>query len=206
MFKFPCPKCQQKLSAEADQAETTIQCPSCGADLQIPSPPVETETKIASPHQASIQNPSEPIAIEQNTPDPSFTQAAAHSPQKGFELPQSIKSLASNKQASAVLADLRSMDFKAEIAPVDSNIIALIKKDFVFWAVSLLAIVPLVLVTLNDTQSQLTGFLLFFAAIWGVILNFFLARPEHPPRHRHRRRLHAVLFLPHQTTACHGVS
>jgi RsiW-degrading membrane proteinase PrsW (M82 family) len=66
------------------------------------------------------------------------------------------------------------MDFKAEIAPIDLNILALIKKDFVFWAVSLLAIVPLVLVTLNDTQSQLTGFLLFFAAIWGVIFKKFI--------------------------------
>ena len=95
-------------------------------------------------------------------------------PAGSHKLPQSIKSLASNKQASAVLADLRSMDFKAEIAPIDSNILALIKKDFVFWAVSLLAIVPLVLVTLNDTQSQLTGFLLFFAAIWGVIFKKFI--------------------------------
>lgn len=97
-----------------------------------------------------------------------------HDPASGIKLPQSIKSLASNKQAAAVLADLRSMDFKAEIAPIDSNILALIKKDFVFWAVSLLAIVPLVLVTLNDTQSQLTGFLLFFAAIWGVIFKKFI--------------------------------
>ena len=95
-------------------------------------------------------------------------------PASGHKISQSIKSLASNKQASAVLADLRSMDFKAEIAPIDSNILALIKKDFVFWAVSLLAIVPLVLVTLNDTQSQLTGFLLFFAAIWGVIFKKFI--------------------------------
>ena len=95
-------------------------------------------------------------------------------PASGISLPQSLKSLASNKQAAAVFADLRSMDFKAEIAPIDSNIFALIKKDFAFWAVSLLAIIPLVLVTLNDTQSQLTGFLLFFAAIWGVIFKKFI--------------------------------
>jgi hypothetical protein len=79
---------------------------------------------------------------------------------KDSRLPRYIESLGAGKQASAVLSDLRSMDFKAEIAPVDSTIIALIKKDFVFWAVSLLGIIPLVLVTLNDTQSQLVGFLL----------------------------------------------
>ena len=86
-----------------------------------------------------------------------------------------IESLsAGRQQASALLSDLRSMDFKAEIAPVNSHVVALIRKDFAFWAVSLLAIVPLVLVTLNDTQAQLTGFLLFFAAIWGVIFKKFI--------------------------------
>jgi hypothetical protein len=57
------------------------------------------------------------------------TQQGKKDPASGHKLPQSIKSLASNKQASAVLADLRSMDFKAEIAPIDLNILALIKKD-----------------------------------------------------------------------------
>jgi RsiW-degrading membrane proteinase PrsW (M82 family) len=126
------------------------------------------------PKIESSESLPEPPANDQNTLHPSGAPTAAQIPQKGFELPQSIKSIASNKQASAVLSDLRSMDFKAEIAPIDSNILSLIKKDFVFWAVSLLAIVPLVLVTLNDTQSQLTGFLLFFAAIWGVIFKKFI--------------------------------
>ena len=120
-------------------------------------------------------------AFDENSGDSGISTAAIATseqvkkdPASGHKISQSIKSLASNKQASAVLADLRSMDFKAEIAPIDSNILALIKNDFVFWAVSLLAIVPLVLVTLNDTQSQLTGFLLFFAAIWGVIFKKFI--------------------------------
>ncbi len=146
MFKFPCPHCQQSLSAEPEQSGATIQCPTCEADLMIPPPTGETKTEPTSQQQLQIAS----------------------------VLPKFIQSLRANKQASAVLSDLRSMDFKHEIAPVDSNIIALIKKDFVFWAASLLAIIPLILVTLNDTQSQLTGFLLFFAAIWGVIFKKFI--------------------------------
>ncbi len=85
-----------------------------------------------------------------------------------------LASSGAKKHAESVVSDLRSMDFKSEIAPLDSHTFAVVKKDFVFWAVTLLAIVPLVLVTLADTQSQLTGFLLFFAAIWGVIFKKFI--------------------------------
>lgn len=114
-----------------------------------------------------------PIRSENSTEWQPFSNAH-FTPQDNFILNKYIKSSGAGKQASAVLADLRGMDFKAEVAPIDSKILAVIKKDFVFWAVSLLAIVPLVLVTLNDTQSQLTGFLLFFAAIWGVIFKKFI--------------------------------
>ena len=172
MFKFQCPHCQQRLSAEANQLGTAMKCPSCEADLQVPSPPAKTETEIAPPQQEA--DPSEPLGNDQHTAHQSGVQAAAQSPQRSFELPQSIKSIASRKQAAAIVDDLRSMDFKAEIAPIDANIFGLIKKDFVFWAVSILGIAPLILVTLNDTQSQLTGFLLFFAAIWGVIFKKFI--------------------------------
>lgn len=165
--------------------------------MLIPSPTDETGADTNSPGQSVTKNPtkasetvpasqpepiSEPglthsssLARGQESPPLSDTTASAsQQPQKGSVLPKYIESLGAGKQASAVFADLRSMDFKAEIAPVDSKTLALIKKDFVFWAVSILAIVPLVLVTLNDTQSQLTGFLLFFAAIWGVIFKKFI--------------------------------
>ena len=73
-----------------------------------------------------------------------------------------------------VVADLSSMDFKAEVLPLDEHTFALLKGDFVFWAVTLLAVIPLFLVTLSDTQSQLAGFCLFFAAIWGLVFKKFV--------------------------------
>ena len=126
--------------------------------------------------ESSPQSSTEPPVTGKDAAPQSGLQASPpQEPRKKPATPKYIESLGVGKQqASAVLADLRSMDFKAEIAPVDYKVLAMIKKDFVFWAVSLLAIVPLVLVTLNDTQSQLTGFLLFFAAIWGVIFKKFI--------------------------------
>jgi RsiW-degrading membrane proteinase PrsW (M82 family) len=81
--------------------------------------------------------------------------------------------------ASIVMSDLRTMDFKNEIVPIDSSNLKLLKTDFVFWAVSLIAIIPLFLVTLSETQSQITGFCLFFASIWGLAFKkFILAEDE----------------------------
>jgi len=200
MVKFHCPHCQQNISSEPDQSGMNVQCPSCGADIVVPSltdgtQPIdassqefadESPSRAREPVEAShsgscpesgprSQSPSAPPSCERELfQQPSSNAAAAEGPKQRFVLNKYIEAVSAGKQASVVLADLRAMDFKAEIAPVDSKIIDLIKKDFVFWAVSLLAIVPLVLVTLNDTQSQLTGFLLFFAAIWGVIFKKFI--------------------------------
>ena len=54
--------------------------------------------------------------------------------------------------------------------------LAILAKDFVFWATALLGVVPLLIVTLSDNQSQLTAFALFFAALWGVIFKLFVLR------------------------------
>ena len=77
-------------------------------------------------------------------------------------------------QTSAFITDLRTIDFKAEVLPFDSHSTALLKSDFAFWAVTLLAVTPVFLVTLADTQLQLFGFCIFFAAIWGVIFKKFI--------------------------------
>jgi hypothetical protein len=77
-------------------------------------------------------------------------------------------------QSATVVNDLKAMDFKAEVFPFDEHTIKLVKSDFVFWAVTLFAVIPLFLVTLNDSQSQLTGFCIFFAGIWGVVFKKFI--------------------------------
>jgi len=81
-------------------------------------------------------------------------------------------------QSAAVVNDLKSMDFKAEVLPFDGHTISLLKSDFTFWAVTLLAIIPLCLVTLSDTQSQLVGFCMFFATIWGVLFKKFIVEED----------------------------
>jgi len=39
-FKFNCPTCGQRISAEPDQYHTTAPCPTCGVDLLVPTPTV----------------------------------------------------------------------------------------------------------------------------------------------------------------------
>ena len=36
-FKFQCPQCNQKLLAEEETFGSDIQCPSCGAIMNVPS-------------------------------------------------------------------------------------------------------------------------------------------------------------------------
>ena len=108
---------------------------------------------------------------ENITSDVSTAQSPDSQQKKVFDY---VRHLAHTTKATEVIGDLRTIDFKSEVLPIDEHSFALIKKDFVFWAVTLLAVVPLILVTLNDTQSQLTGFCLFFAAIWGLVFKRFV--------------------------------
>lgn len=68
-----------------------------------------------------------------------------------------------------VVEDLRNIDFRQEIVPVDATILASMRRDFVFWSAAVLAVVPLGLMTLEGQGSQITGFCLFAAAMWGVV-------------------------------------
>jgi RsiW-degrading membrane proteinase PrsW (M82 family) len=71
--------------------------------------------------------------------------------------------------ASSILSDLRSVDFKEEVLPVNKQLVERMFADSSFWIVMGLAAVPLLIVTLERTDFQLTAFALFFAAIWGFI-------------------------------------
>lgn len=79
---------------------------------------------------------------------------------------------------SSFVVDLQRLDFKKEVLPLNEHTLALLKSDFVFWSVALLAIIPLFLVTLQDTASQLTGFCIFFAIIWGVVFKKFVVEDQ----------------------------
>ncbi len=81
-------------------------------------------------------------------------------------------------QAHAIFDDLKTISFKEEVLPIDATNLAALAKDFVFWAVTLLGIVPLLIVSMQGIDSQLTLFALFFAAVWGVIMKMFVMRDE----------------------------
>lgn len=87
---------------------------------------------------------------------------------KALELPAGVD----------VLADLRAMDFRAEVIPVDHNNLRQIIGDYVFWGVTVIGIVPLLIGMLSHDGSQLTAFALFFALLWGVIFKSFIVRKD----------------------------
>lgn len=73
-----------------------------------------------------------------------------------------------------VVADLKSLNFREEIVPVDASILHAMRRDFVFWSAVVLAVVPLVLTTLEGSAAQITGFCLFAAILWGVVFARFI--------------------------------
>ncbi|MCB0520814.1 MAG: PrsW family intramembrane metalloprotease [Lewinellaceae bacterium] len=150
-IKFNCPSCRQPLEAAETQAGNTVECPTCFLTVQIPTE--ETPEIMAPP---SLSPPPE-----------------AQEPPKSKVNPNLILETGA-KQAKEIFEDLKHISFQEEILPIDHNNIAALMKDFVFWAVTLLGIIPLLIVTVQDPNTQLTLFALFFAFVWGVILKKFV--------------------------------
>jgi RsiW-degrading membrane proteinase PrsW (M82 family) len=82
-----------------------------------------------------------------------------------------------------VLQDLTELDFKEEVLPLNAENVKQMSKDFIFWSVSLLAVLPLFIVTLKNTNYQLVGFALFFAFLWGVVFRQFVVKSSPPWRY-----------------------
>jgi RsiW-degrading membrane proteinase PrsW (M82 family) len=85
---------------------------------------------------------------------------------------------AGQRHAQSVIGDLKQMDWKAEVLPIDQSNLAALARDGVFWSVALLGVVPLLIGTIqaNGSNTQLTAFALFFAAIWGVIFRKYVLK------------------------------
>ncbi|MFT5528198.1 MAG: RsiW-degrading membrane proteinase PrsW (M82 family) [Pirellulaceae bacterium] len=89
------------------------------------------------------------------------------------------KALENAKQhATALIRDLQSMSFREDLVPVDEGIFRRMFGDFVFWAATLLGVVPLLIGTLSSNDHQLTAFALFFAILWGVLFKYFIIRSK----------------------------
>jgi RsiW-degrading membrane proteinase PrsW (M82 family) len=80
------------------------------------------------------------------------------------------------QQAATIFSDLRGLNFREEVIPLDETNLKTVLKDYVFWCVTLLGVVPLLIYTVQRTDYQLTAFALFFAALWGVIFKYFIVR------------------------------
>jgi RsiW-degrading membrane proteinase PrsW (M82 family) len=83
---------------------------------------------------------------------------------------------AGQSHAKTIISDLKRMDWKAELLPIDESNLKSLMGNSVFWFVALLGVVPLLIVTIEGNSAQLTAFALFFAAIWGVIFNRYVIK------------------------------
>ena len=70
--------------------------------------------------------------------------------------------------------DLHSISFRDEIMPLTQSNFVRFSRSFTFWGITLLGMIPLLIVTVDRTEAQLTLFALFFALVWGVIFKKFV--------------------------------
>ncbi|RMF31334.1 MAG: PrsW family intramembrane metalloprotease [Bacteroidetes bacterium] len=135
----------------------TLQCRQCGQHFQESGP--GDEQAVRCPHCGHEFSPLEtPLG----------------------KLEHALRTrLAGLRTGLAQLArDIGEMDLRHEILPFDERNVRGLSRDFVFWAVIFLGIVPLLIVTIEGTDAQLTLFALFFALVWGVIFKRFILNDD----------------------------
>jgi protease PrsW len=70
---------------------------------------------------------------------------------------------------NGLIKDLEELNFADEVFPIGKRNIDKLKRDFHFWFVSSLGVVPLMIITLPDHSSRILALSLLFAFIWGVV-------------------------------------
>jgi RsiW-degrading membrane proteinase PrsW (M82 family)/uncharacterized Zn finger protein (UPF0148 family) len=152
---WKCPACGKPQFREYDE------CPECGVIV------AKFEQRLAS---------AEPPGAKPTQPESVITSKLKQSVARveGLKVPQipgqqAVKAKVM-EQTQAVISDLSRISFSEEIIPIDEKNIGPLKKDFVFWAVSFLGVVPLMIGTLEGNSAQISAFALFFAFVWGAIL------------------------------------
>ncbi len=138
-----------------------------------------------NPHTQPDDGPKEPqdeeALIAKEVLDEPSPHAEPKAKSKVVQIGQALwRSTAQNTRL--ILADLKAMRFKDEVLPINESNLSGLAKEFVFWAVTLLGIVPLLIVTISDADSQFTLFALFFALVWGVIFKMFVLKDDSPWR------------------------
>ena len=59
--------------------------------------------------------------------------------------------------ATTFLTDLKSLNFREEVIPIDATNLAGLLRDYVFWGVTLLGIVPLLIGTLGRPETPIAN-------------------------------------------------
>lgn len=145
-FLFTCPECRHELELDERVRGRQIYCPTCGQPIFVPS---------AQPAEEKATESKKGLGMADRVWSQPFLKSGA-------------------EQARTIYNDLRQLSFRDEILPIDQTNISVLSKDWIFWGVTLLGIIPLLIVTINETSTQLTLFALFFAFVWGVIFKRFV--------------------------------
>ena len=74
------------------------------------------------------------------------------------------------------MRDLRSLNWRDEIIPIDETNLRDIARDYVFWTVLMIGVLPQLIGTVNDVRAQLSLYAFLFAAVWGVVFRDFIVR------------------------------
>ena len=151
-----CPECGEHVT------HAVKTCPGCGFPLDRP---VETARHTIQPAQASPRQIDPPVEAAPHPVRP-VPASPRHTPTETSRSPSPFDAV--TKQACAIVNELRQMDFRNEIVPINASNLPALLDDGIFWFATLLGIVPLVIVTLPG-NIQLVAFSIFFAAVWGVI-------------------------------------
>lgn len=152
-MKIICPSCASNLEFDESAFGSNRFCSVCGQEVAVPASKTKETNEVNQ--TSSNQN--------STFPSNSFIDSSA-------------------KQARAILKDLQEIPIKQEVIPIDHSNIHVLMKDFVFWAVTFLGIIPLLIITVKQPSTQLTMFALFFAFVWGVIFKKFIINDSQTKR------------------------
>jgi RsiW-degrading membrane proteinase PrsW (M82 family) len=83
------------------------------------------------------------------------------------------------QQASSVVSDLKAISLREEVVPFDAANVRRLLRDYVFWIVAVLGIVPILIESIDHEGFRLFVFALFFAFLWGVTIKYFIVRVDH---------------------------
>lgn len=83
---------------------------------------------------------------------------------------------AAREHAATFANDVAGLSLREDVLPLNSKTLSSLRSDIVFWSVAALGLVPLLIGTINDLQTQMTAFAVFFALVWGAVLKSLIVK------------------------------